>query len=46
MTTTATSYDLETLEKDLSAHLVFGAATATAFSLLAHFAPTNQEWWL
>jgi hypothetical protein len=28
-------YDLETLEKDLSAHLVFGAATAAAFSLLA-----------
>jgi hypothetical protein len=28
-------YDLETLEKDLSAHLVFGAATAAAYSLLA-----------
>jgi hypothetical protein len=28
-------YDLETLEKDLSAHLVFGAATAAAFALLA-----------
>ena len=28
-------YDLETLEKDLSAHLVFGTATAAAFSLLA-----------
>ena len=27
-------YDLETLEKDLSAHLVFGAATAAAFWLL------------
>ena len=25
-------YDLETLEKDLSAHLVFGTATAAAFS--------------
>jgi hypothetical protein len=29
-------YDLETLGKDLSAHLVFGTATAAAFSLLAH----------
>jgi hypothetical protein len=28
------TYDLETLEKDLSAHLVFGGATAAAFSLL------------
>jgi hypothetical protein len=28
-------YDLETLEKDLSAHLVFGAATAAAYALLA-----------
>jgi uncharacterized membrane protein YagU involved in acid resistance len=28
-------YDLETLEKDLSAHLVFGTATAAAYSLLA-----------
>ena len=27
-------YDLETLEKDLSAHLVFGTATAAAFSFL------------
>jgi hypothetical protein len=27
-------YDLETLWKDLSAHLVFGTATAAAFSLL------------
>jgi len=27
-------YDLVTLEKDLSAHLVFGAATATVFWLL------------
>jgi uncharacterized membrane protein YagU involved in acid resistance len=27
-------YDRETLEKDLSAHLVFGTATAAAFSLL------------
>ena len=29
-------YDLQTLGKDLSAHLVFGTATATAFCLLAH----------
>jgi uncharacterized membrane protein YagU involved in acid resistance len=29
-------YDLETLGKDLSAHLVFGTATAAAFSLLTH----------
>jgi hypothetical protein len=28
-------YDRETLEKDLSAHLVFGTATAAAFDLLA-----------
>jgi hypothetical protein len=28
-------YDLETLEKDLSAHLVFGTATAATYSLLA-----------
>jgi hypothetical protein len=28
-------YDLETLGKDLSAHLVFGTATAAAFSVLA-----------
>jgi hypothetical protein len=28
-------YDLETLGKDLSAHLVFGTATAATFSLLA-----------
>ena len=28
-------YDLETLRKDLSAHLVFGTATATAFQILA-----------
>ena len=27
-------YDLETLGKDLSAHLVFGTATAAAFSVL------------
>jgi hypothetical protein len=31
-------YDLETLWKDLSAHLVFGTATAAAFRLLAHAA--------
>jgi hypothetical protein len=28
-------YDRDTLEKDLSAHLVFGTATAAAFALLA-----------
>ena len=28
-------YDLETLRKDLSAHLVFGTATATTFQILA-----------
>ena len=27
-------YDLETLGKDLTAHLVFGTATAAAFDLL------------
>jgi hypothetical protein len=29
-------YDLGTLEQDLSAHLVFGTATAAAFGVLAH----------
>jgi Protein of unknown function (DUF1440) len=29
-------YDLETLWRDLSAHLVFGTTTAAAFSLLTH----------
>jgi hypothetical protein len=29
-------YDLKTLREDLSAHLVFGTATAATFSLLAH----------
>ena len=29
-------YDLETLGKDLSAHLVFGTVTAAAFGVLAH----------
>ena len=29
-------YDLETLAKDLGAHLVFGTTTAAAFCLLAH----------
>ena len=29
-------YDLKTLEKDLSAHLVFGSATAAAFSFLSN----------
>jgi hypothetical protein len=32
-------YDLKTLSKDLSAHLVFGAATAIAFSFLARAKP-------
>jgi hypothetical protein len=34
-------YDVETLEKDLSAHLVFGTATAATFWLLAR--TTNQR---
>ncbi len=29
-------YDLETLAKDLSAHLVFGTATAAAYSILTN----------
>jgi len=29
-------YDLETLGKDLSAHLVFGTTTAAAYAVLAH----------
>jgi hypothetical protein len=29
-------YDLKTLEKDLSAHLVFGTTTAAAFSILTY----------
>jgi hypothetical protein len=29
-------YDLKTLGKDLSAHLIFGTATAAAFRLLSH----------
>ncbi len=29
-------YDLETLRRDLGAHLVFGTATAAAFALLTH----------
>jgi hypothetical protein len=33
-------YDLETLERDLGAHVVFGTATAAAFALLAH---TNDQ---
>jgi hypothetical protein len=33
--TRAWNYDLVTLGKDLSAHLVFGTATAAAFALLA-----------
>lgn len=36
-------YDLQSLRKDLSAHLVFGTATATAFSLLAHQATTDNS---
>ena len=32
-------YDLETLRKDLSAHLVFGTATAAVFCLLAQESP-------
>jgi uncharacterized membrane protein YagU involved in acid resistance len=32
-------YDLETLGKDLSAHLVFGTATAAAFRLLGKESP-------
>jgi hypothetical protein len=32
-------YDLRTLAKDLSAHLVFGTVTAGAYSLLAHATP-------
>jgi hypothetical protein len=35
-------YDLDTLRKDLSAHLVFGTATATAFSFLASRRPNNR----
>jgi hypothetical protein len=34
-------YDLRTLEKDLSAHLVYGTATATAFSILTHLQPEH-----
>jgi hypothetical protein len=34
-------YDVETLEKDLSAHLVFGTATAATFWLLAVVPPTK-----
>jgi hypothetical protein len=37
------TYDRRTLEKDLSAHLVFGAATAAAFSLLAWTTPGEQR---
>jgi hypothetical protein len=36
-------YDLETLEKDLSAHLVYGAATAAAFSLLARTSTSGDR---
>jgi hypothetical protein len=35
-------YDLETLEKDLGAHLVFGTATAAAFSILAPTTPISE----
>lgn len=34
-------YDPKTLEKDLSAHLVFGTATAAAFPILSHFEMSN-----
>lgn len=34
-------YNLETLAKDLGAHLIFGTATAAAFWFLAH--PTRKE---
>lgn len=40
-------YDLQTLRKDLSTHLVFGATTATAFSFLAPASVDNntrKEW--
>jgi hypothetical protein len=36
------NYDLETLEKDLSAHLAFGTATAAAFRLLTNPKDANQ----
>jgi len=36
-------YDLDTLRKDLSAHLVFGTATATAFSFLARRRPSKTR---
>jgi hypothetical protein len=35
-------YDLTTLEKDLSAHLVFGTATAATFPILTHFNISTQ----
>jgi hypothetical protein len=35
-------YDLKTLEQDLSAHLVFGTATAAAFRLLTELDDANQ----
>ena len=35
-------YDIETLENDLSAHLVFGTATAATFWLLATVPPTKR----
>ena len=37
------SYYLETLAKDLSAHLAFGTATAAAFRLLTHPTDANQS---
>ena len=36
-------YDRKTLEKDLSAHLVFGATTAAAFSLLGRMTAGGQR---
>jgi uncharacterized membrane protein YagU involved in acid resistance len=35
-------YDLGTLAKDLSAHLVFGTTTAAAFSILARATPLSE----
>ena len=34
-------YDVETLARDLTAHLAYGVTTATAFSLLARLAVTR-----
>ena len=37
------TYDVKTLEKDLSAHLVFGTATAAAFALLGHQGGLDEQ---